>query len=910
MSDIEVDKVENYDGDSKPKRKRELSGSRSRSRTRSPRRSPSPPRTRRRKSSSPPLSNHRRDPDGPNVRDVDPERRKERERQLALRMAEIELGTAPPKPEFDAKAEFAKLLNSRSGGVYVPPARLRALQASAAEDKSSAEYQRLSWDALRKSITGIVNRVNIANIKHVIPELFQENLVRGRGLFARSIMKAQAASLPFTPIFAALVAVINTKLPQVGELLLTRLISQFRRSFKRNDKIVCHSTTTFIAHLVNQGVAHEIIALQILVLLLEQPTDDSVEIAVGFMREVGAYLAENSPRANNGVYERFRAVLHEGNIDKRVQYMIEVLFQVRKDKYKDNVVIPEGLDLVEEDDQITHQISLDDELQIQEGLNVFKFDPNYLENEEKYKEIKTEILGDDSDDESGGSGSESDNEEDDEEAVADKPGITDMTETNLVNLRRTIYLTIMNALSYEEAVHKMMKVNIQEGQEIELCNMIVECCSQERSYSNYYGLIGERFCKLNRVWCESFEEAFANYYETIHRYETNRLRNIARFFGHLIATDAMSWAVFSVVKINEDDTTSSSRIFVKILMQELQESMGLKTMSERFKDPTMRESFTNMFPMDDPTGKSTRFAVNYFTALGLGVLTEDMRANLLENARKIAAIRDLEAQRAAMEESSSSDSSDSTTSSDDSSDSDSDSDSDDSRYARRRRSRSRSRSPPHRRNDSRRRGSYSPRRGESPERGAPRRKSYSPRRGSTPPRRRRRSSPSVSRSPSTPPPPRRGSPRRSGRDDSPARKGGRDDSPSPRGGRDASPRRRSSPPPRDRRESPPLRDSRRDDSARDRRRDDSPPPGRRRASPPRDRRRDSPPPRDRRRDSPPHDRRRDDSPPRDRRRTSPPRDSRRDESPRRRHSPPPPRRHRDSPPRTTRDRSPTPPSRR
>lgn len=47
------------------------------------------------------------------------------------------------------------------------------------------------------------------------------------------------------------------------------------------------------------------------------------------------------------------------------------------------------------------------------GLDVFKFDPNYLENEEKYKEIKAEILGEDSDDESG-SGSESDSE--DEEA--------------------------------------------------------------------------------------------------------------------------------------------------------------------------------------------------------------------------------------------------------------------------------------------------------------------------------------------------------------------------------------------------------------------------------------------------------------------------------------------------------------
>lgn len=119
----------------------------------------------------------------------------------------------------------------------MPPARLRALQAEAAKDKNSAEYQRLSWDALRKSITGIVNRVNIVNIKSIVPELFNENLVRGKGLFARSIMKSQAASLPFTPVFACLVAIVNTKLPSVGELVLIRLVSQFRRAFKRNDKV-------------------------------------------------------------------------------------------------------------------------------------------------------------------------------------------------------------------------------------------------------------------------------------------------------------------------------------------------------------------------------------------------------------------------------------------------------------------------------------------------------------------------------------------------------------------------------------------------------------------------------------------------------------------------------------------------
>jgi pre-mRNA-splicing factor CWC22 len=457
----------------------------------------------------------------PRVEDVDPARRAERERQLAARMAAVELEKAEgkkgeTKKEFDAVAEFAKLTSSRSGGVYMPPARLRVLQEAAAQDRSSVEYQRLSWDALRKSITGIVNRVNVGNIKHVVPELFNENLVRGRGLFARSIMKAQAASLPFTPVFAALVSIINTKLPMVGELLFHRLISQFRRAFKRNDKVrkrmafspavnkfplfqtVCHSTTTFIAHLVNQGVAHELIALQILVLLLERPTDDSIEIAVGFTREVGAFLSENSPKANATVFERFRAVLNEGNISHRVQYMVEVLMQVRKDKYKDNPILPEGLDLVEEEEQITHEIQLEEDLKVEEGLSmypircmnirsnglrpdIFKFDPNYLETEEKYKAIKADILGEGSDDESGSEGDNEDDEDDEEgtfgvlipclfikyvPAVPEKEGIQDRTETNLVNLRRVIYLTIMNALNYEEAVHKLLKVQLNEGEEV------------------------------------------------------------------------------------------------------------------------------------------------------------------------------------------------------------------------------------------------------------------------------------------------------------------------------------------------------------------------------------------------------------------------------------------------------------
>lgn len=35
-----------------------------------------------------------------------------------------------------------------------------------------------------------------------------------------------------------------------------------------------------------------------------------------------------------GIFERFRGILHEGEIDKRVQFLIEGLFAIRKAKFQ------------------------------------------------------------------------------------------------------------------------------------------------------------------------------------------------------------------------------------------------------------------------------------------------------------------------------------------------------------------------------------------------------------------------------------------------------------------------------------------------------------------------------------------------------------------------------------------------
>jgi pre-mRNA-splicing factor CWC22 len=504
-------------------------------------------------------------------------------------------------------------------------------------DKSSPEYQRLAWEALKKTINGRVNKVNTANLPLIIRELFKDNIVRGRGLLSRGIIQAQTASPFYTSVYAALVSVINTKFPQIGELIVKRLISSFRRTYQRNDKSNCLATTKFIAHLVNQNILHEIVALQILVLLLENPSDDSVELAIGFLKECGQKLSQVSPRGLDSVFSTLRNLLHESSLDKRTQYMIEVLFAVRKDQFKAHLAVQSGLDLVDENDQYTHMLTLDDPCEPEPMLDVFKYDEQYEENEEKYKEIRRTILDESSGDDDESSSAESDNDEEgdgkkddvDEDEQIDpvekekQQTIIDQTETNLVTLRRTIYLTIQSSIGAEECAHKLLKMNLRPGQEMELCQMILDSCAQQRTYERFFGLLGQRFCLLKKEYVECFEKVFQDQYEIVHRLENVKLRNVAKFFAHLLVTDAISWGVLRCIRLTEEDTTSSSRVYIKNLFLELAEFLGLAKLNNRLTDPTLVEYFEGLFPRDNP--KNTRFSINFFTSIGLGGLTDELR---------------------------------------------------------------------------------------------------------------------------------------------------------------------------------------------------------------------------------------------------------------------------------------------
>lgn len=112
-------------------------------------------------------------------------------------------------------------------------------------------------------------------------------------------------------------------------------------------------------------------------------------------------------------------------------------------------------------------------------LNVFKYDPFFKKTEEEWDQIKREILGEE-------------NvlmlkeppkpTEEIEEEQEEEQKIEDLTEEQRTDLRKQLYLLMMNSLVVDECVHKVIKMNIGHGNEYEVCNMIVDTCMNVKSY--------------------------------------------------------------------------------------------------------------------------------------------------------------------------------------------------------------------------------------------------------------------------------------------------------------------------------------------------------------------------------------------------------------------------------------------
>ncbi|CAF0976423.1 unnamed protein product [Rotaria magnacalcarata] len=508
-----------------------------------------------------------------------------------------------------------------TNGFPIPPAKRHRSQGTLT-DILITEYQRLAWKDLRKTIKRQVKKLKNSNVQKVARELFKCNIIRGRGLLAKAIIKVQIKSPCFTPVYAALTSTVNSKFPQIGQLICKRAISSFRNAYMANKKTKCFAIAKFLAHLINQRALHEIIVLQILLLLFENRTDDNIMLAIELLKECGQKLLKVSPQELDSAFSVLDNFLHEPSLNKHTQDMIQELFTVRRDGFKTYSSIESSLDLIYTNDQYTHILLLDNSYDSEQWLNEFKYDEEYEVNEKKYKQSQKRVIKNSDDEDECSSNSSDSDEEDIDNEEKQQLRIINGNKTDFVTYHHEIYLIIKANIDAKECANKLDEMNTYHKRNKALCEMIVDICAQQHTYEDFFGLVGEHLCLSKEGYIKWFTDILIQRHIYADRLDNVKLRNIAKFFAHLLVTECVSWNVFDSVILTERNTSSSS-IYLKNLFLELCQFLGFTELKNRLTDPTLTKLLQYRCLRDNL--KNTRFCINFFTSIGLGRITDELQ---------------------------------------------------------------------------------------------------------------------------------------------------------------------------------------------------------------------------------------------------------------------------------------------
>ena len=531
--------------------------------------------------------------------------------------------------------------------------------------------------------------------------MFALNLPLVREVVAYALVHEAEQRTDVVPVLAALVAALDTIVPDIGQSVVRRCVRSFWRWKADLDKSKAAAATRlsrpssarFLAHLVNQGVVGELVVLEMLLVLLEgsRPHTIAIETALHLLRDAGNHLCSRPAlrAALEGTFTALRDAANERtDLPPRTRSALEALQEDRRRKFERNPAVPKDLALVDRDaaNVTPHDASLEQDSSssssssprttADDAVPTFAFDPAWKEKREAWARLRLAVL-DNSFAEEGAKRSSSAAASSTALVPAAKAAtpvaVNDLSQADVVAVRKRVYLTITASLGFEEMAHHIMRDRTQgmlRGHDEEVVGMIVEHCAQTQSYSKVFGLLGARLCKaIVPDYAKLFVAEFAKQYSECHRVDPNKLRNVALLFAHLLADEAMPWPeTFAVVRLGEDSTNPASRIFLKTLFQDLARILGVDRLKKRLSPAS---NFAGMFPMTPGDTGRTRFAVNFFTAIGLGVLTDEMREFVKNPASSRPALPPAAAATATASSSSSSSSS-------------SDSDSEDERRKRKR----------------------------------------------------------------------------------------------------------------------------------------------------------------------------------------------------------------------------------
>ena len=549
---------------------------------------------------------------------------------------DLEMSTSEENEEEKEKKDALEAAHANfkpSATKYVPPAQRAAMKAAAEaaaatgnnnnnnskKNKTVRDIDDPSFETQRRIIRGLLNRLGEANVANIVAEISgvaREHPRKTVGdcvseeLVHKALAEGPKASESYCAAIACLVAGCSGEIgPEFAARFAANVCERFELE-RQNDESSrpASNLALCLAKLYNIGLFPSAVVYGCLISLAKTLSEMDSGLTLTILKVSGGKLRGEDPVGMksyiDALSETARALKSKngaaegsgGGLSKRARLTLELVLDLKNNKIsksesdvsgKDQYGIPIALsrwvktanrvgEVTVALRSLTYDILTDDALEKTGNWWL----PEAAGTEEWFKKRNAERS------------SNANNDDDGNETqllqLAKKMRMN--TET-----RRAIFCVVMSSEDYADCLERLLKLPLSGQGDREIVRVILECCLQEKAFNPYYAILTSKLVERQKRHRLTLRLCIQDQLKEIKSGENEetssvrRVANLAKFFAHTIAANALGTNALRILEMSEFENMNSrinlfNRLFCRAILEDRQRTAKIDILFAKLRE--------------------------------------------------------------------------------------------------------------------------------------------------------------------------------------------------------------------------------------------------------------------------------------------------------------------------------------
>lgn len=524
---------------------------------------------------------------------------------------------------------YGNQIDSESSGdkkpsKYVPPHLRGKQQTSVNEISVNDEEEKERRRTISRSLNNCLNRLSedsLISVAQQVAKLYSSNPTPMVHELIWKNAKDVCIATPMLmvgliPVYTACITGVHIQsgdTVQLGENILENVVVDLLDRLKVSREESSESTDEgqkeienkhicnlmlFLCYFYNYGIVHCSFIYDIIRHLIENFSEADIECLLILLSHCGRSLRSDDPMALKETVLLVQKKKSENSnraSSSRTEYMVSAIMDLKNNKRKrEDTVFTERVGkfrktlgrikasaaksgISKSSSEASLRISLNDIIHADTKGRWWKVGASWVGNQYRF-----------SDD------SKNENEKPDSDAIASSTSIVEDEDEELLKLaskfrmntdrKRAIFCIIMGGTDIEDTFEKLCRSSmLQNRAERDTVRVLLECCSNEKSYNKFYGHLAARICEYQPQSRFSLQLAYWDIFKQFDSIGARKGANLAKLLFHLVVTH-QALRILPVIKtidLSDDDMDEATLIFLTIV---------LSSILDHFEDPSQAKA--------------------------------------------------------------------------------------------------------------------------------------------------------------------------------------------------------------------------------------------------------------------------------------------------------------------------------